>query len=478
MVLNTLVFMYGGILILSALISGLLWLSYKHSLLKRIFALWMSGIVSFVAQGIFNNLELTGFLAFSLNWFSVIATLDLFSKASKIKLPIKAYNYLNLAGFISSTILFYQGFDFLISAFPFCISNSAILLHGSFKGFEIGKKKNFINYGFSFLIFLDALHFIDYPFLRPIEDLAVLGFSITLGLIFCASIYIPMYVLKIITDDYSGDLQLEVKNRTSQLVESNQLLKESFDSLTMKNNQLEELAKRNQGLMSILVHDISNPLQVLIQNYDILFKYPEKFISELGPKSLRINKAIDSVSYILSEAKNLHVLSIGKAKPDFHKVPIGDIIFEATDVFKEHANVKKISIQLNLELVKNTLVEVNVHWLKSHILGNLISNAIKFSPVGGTIHISAVPSDGNFVSVYIKDEGMGISLEKKNKLFDFDSITTSRGTSGEKGTGLGLPIVKQYIELMNGKIELFDTEAPGACFKIDLVKVDTKQRAS
>jgi signal transduction histidine kinase len=478
MVLNTLIFMYGAILVLSALIAGFLWMNYKHVLLKRLFALWGAGILVFLAQGLFNNLQFSGFLAFSLNWIPVLCSVELFSKASKIPLPLKGYNVINLFGFLISCTLFQLKFDYATAVGPFAVSNFIIMSHAALRGVQIGQKANYVNYGFCFLILLDGLHFLDYPFLRPNEGLAVIGFSITLCLFFCGSVYVPMFVLKKMTDDYTSDLKDEVSRRTLQLMESNQLLKESFDSLTMKNNQLEELSKRNQGLMSILVHDISNPLQVLIQNYDILFKYPEKFISELGPKSLRINKAIDSVSYILSEAKNLHVLSIGKAKPDFHKVPIGEALLEATDVFREHAKIKKITIQLNVELVKNTLVEVNIHWLKSHILGNLISNAIKFSPVGGTIHINAIPSDGNFVSVYIKDEGAGISSEKKSKLFDFDSITTSHGTNGEKGTGLGLPIVKQYVELMNGKIDLFDTETPGACFKVDLLKVDSKQRAS
>lgn len=478
MVLNILIFMYGAILVLSALIAGFLLISYKHTLLKKIFALWVSGIICFVAQGLFNNLEFTGFLAFSLNWLSVLCTVDLFSKASKIPLPLKSYNYLNLSGFLISCLLFKLDFDYSISTSVFCITNAVILFHATFNGLQLGQKINFVNFGFCFLMFLDALHFLDYPILRPSEDLAVVGFSITLGLIFCASVYVPMFVLKKITDDYTLDLKDEVSRRTMQLVEANHLLKDSFDTLTMKNHQLEELSKRNQGLMSILVHDISNPLQVLIQNYEMLFMHPEKFIADLSPKSLRINKAIDSVSYILSEAKNLHILSIGKAKPDFHDIPIEIAIEDAVDVFREHLKIKKITVQTNTEQVKDALVEVNVHWLKSHIFGNLLSNAIKFSPVGGVIDITAQSADGNYISVYIKDEGVGIPEEKKNKLFDFSSITTSRGTRGELGSGLGLPIVKQYIELMNGKIELCNDVNTGTCFRVDLIRADSSRRAS
>jgi signal transduction histidine kinase len=86
------------------------------------------------------------------------------------------------------------------------------------------------------------------------------------------------------------------------------------------------------------------------------------------------------------------------------------------------------------------------------VIRNLCSNAIKFTQEKGCILITCKNED-DLVKIYVKDDGMGLSEDRKNKLFDGTGYTTL-GTNGEKGTGFGLPMCKEMIEKMNGTIEV------------------------
>jgi signal transduction histidine kinase len=85
------------------------------------------------------------------------------------------------------------------------------------------------------------------------------------------------------------------------------------------------------------------------------------------------------------------------------------------------------------------------------ILRNLLTNAVKFSNRSGTVRVSAV-QNGDFVQVSVKDDGLGICQESLSNLFKLDKMHSRKGTGGEKGTGLGLLLCKEFIEKHGGKI--------------------------
>lgn len=116
--------------------------------------------------------------------------------------------------------------------------------------------------------------------------------------------------------------------------------------------------------------------------------------------------------------------------------------------------VKIILENLDKELVG--LVDIDM--LKT-IIRNLISNAMKFSFEGGTITLSS-RSEGDFVTVSVKDTGKGIKKEDQDKLLKQDSHFTTYGTKNEKGSGLGLMLCKDFVELHGGKL-WFESEGEG-----------------
>jgi signal transduction histidine kinase len=103
------------------------------------------------------------------------------------------------------------------------------------------------------------------------------------------------------------------------------------------------------------------------------------------------------------------------------------------------------------------------------VVQNLIINAIKFTQKGGQIIVSSVERD-DFIEVSVQDTGIGIESGKVSELFNFNRIFTSDGTTGEHGTGLGLPLCKEFVERNGGKIWVESELGKGSKFTFSLRK--------
>jgi signal transduction histidine kinase len=101
------------------------------------------------------------------------------------------------------------------------------------------------------------------------------------------------------------------------------------------------------------------------------------------------------------------------------------------------------------------------------ILRNLVSNAIKFTPEGGNIEIMAV-NQGRMIEVSVSDSGVGMDTENLDKLFRLDSHFSQRGTNNEVGTGLGLILVKEFVEKNQGKISVWSEPGKGSIFTFSI----------
>jgi signal transduction histidine kinase len=127
----------------------------------------------------------------------------------------------------------------------------------------------------------------------------------------------------------------------------------------------------------------------------------------------------------------------------------------------EAAQIKDIEISYGIP--EDLIVFADENMLGG-IIRNLTSNAIKFTPKGGKIIISAKPFPDNFIEISIKDTGIGMSKEMVDNLFRLDENTNRRGTEGEPSTGLGLIICKDFIEKHGGKIWVESEEDKGSRF--------------
>ena len=214
-------------------------------------------------------------------------------------------------------------------------------------------------------------------------------------------------------------------------------------------------------MFSIIGHDLINPFNALLgfsellrENIDVASKEELKSYANVMYHSS--HTLFDMVQNILtwSRAQQNKIVSY----PEM--VNLHDLVNLVFDAQHQHATSKEIQLVNNVP--KNLEVYFDRNMLEI-IIRNLISNAIKFSNKNSTIKIN-VRINHQKVTVIIKDEGIGMSREKVDNLFNPDHNIKTTGTSDEKGTGLGLLLVKEFINLHKASIHVESKEGEGTKF--------------
>lgn len=468
MVLNTLLFIFGTILVFNSLFTFILWYKSRELILKHLLYFWLTGLAAFFLQGAFNNLESTGFIAFSVNGISAYFLISILYQTTSLKLPLRFFLFNVITGFSISLIMTYLNFPFEVATAPFVSFVSLVLVRSIYD--TLNNKPDSLQKGYALLVIMTTLHLVDYPFLRPRENLAIIGFSISLIIFFSYSIYIPLFITKKISDKYTNNLESEVYNRTQKLNNLTLELQQANQTLEKHNQLLDRLAKENESLVRILVHDISNPIQVIaicnnkMKKQDMSHADQEKSIA-------KVSIAIDTIFSIIKTVRSLNAIENGKQDLIISEENLSDMVNSILQNFESQLHEKQLSVEV--ESPSNDLkVKTNIDIFKNQVLANLISNSIKFSPNNSKIKLSIIPLD-DYIALNIRDYGSGVPKDMQNDLFSLNKKTSRLGTNGEKGTGFGLPLAKKYAQLIRADINLTETPdtLPGACFQIRIPKV-------
>jgi two-component system sensor histidine kinase/response regulator len=250
-----------------------------------------------------------------------------------------------------------------------------------------------------------------------------------------------------------------VKRLGMVLDATNQL--EEFENLKRKNENLEQLNSSKDNFISILSHDLRAPFTSILGFSEIILnesKLPEK----------------DKVEYI----KFIHDSSQSQLQLinhlfDWSHLQTGRIKLEIQRLHAQSITYNCVSYLTGLAVRKNINIDVKVpeafhidadERLITKVLINLISNAVKFSPVNELVEISANIYNSDFIEFIVKDNGVGISENNREKVFDIGKIFTTEGTKGEKGSGLGLMLAKLVIEKHGGQIWFYSKDGKGSEF--------------
>jgi two-component system, sensor histidine kinase and response regulator len=216
-------------------------------------------------------------------------------------------------------------------------------------------------------------------------------------------------------------------------------------------------------LYSVLAHDIRSPLASMALLLDgITEKYIdyssphfEKLISEIN---LNTKRTLSLIQNILDWTK----IQSSSIILDPEEVNISEIIDESLSILNLNIQEKKIEVFKNIDQNLTLCVDEMTF---SNIIRNIISNGVKFTPMNGKIYIDITETEKYHV-ISIKDTGVGMSPETIEKIFIKDEHYTSKGTNNEKGTGLGLYMVKDFIKLNKGKLEVESELSKGSVFHL------------
>jgi signal transduction histidine kinase len=232
------------------------------------------------------------------------------------------------------------------------------------------------------------------------------------------------------------------------------------DEILKKNEELLILNNEKNNLIGIVAHDLKSPLNQIRGLLSIL----KLTASNLSEETISYIDMMDQSSGRLSDmiAKILDVEAIESQKMNLvmEEIELAEILRSLTGRYKLAASQKEISIR------ENAIVGVKARVDRSYteqIFENLLSNAIKFSPNNRTIFINLFCTDQQ-ITCEIKDEGPGLTESDKKMLFGKYQKLSAKPTGNETSTGLGLSIVKKFVEAMQGRIWCESQAGKGASF--------------
>jgi len=237
------------------------------------------------------------------------------------------------------------------------------------------------------------------------------------------------------------------------------------------NNYAQELEKQNNDkdrFISILAHDLRNPLGAMLGFSDLLSNNARKYsIDKIEKQAYIINQTANKTFELLEELLLWSKSQLGKLpfKPQNH-------LFEAIcqKIIKDFkTNIKNIQI----DCVANEPIHItaDLNMFKT-IVRNLVSNAIKFTNPYGAITLSATKEHDKAI-ITVSDTGVGIPEEIIHKLWDYTQTYTTVGTDGERGTGLGLALCKDFVEKHGGNIWVESQLEVGSDFKFTMPLADS-----
>ena len=259
-------------------------------------------------------------------------------------------------------------------------------------------------------------------------------------------------------EELSGELVSANKNQEQIIaVRTAELHQQSVD--LQKYNEVKD------KIMSIIAHDLRSPIASLssvitlaeIGDADDL-ETIRAFFNSVKPHIDNLNLTIDNLFVWAHNQINSNTLNATN-------LPLDSAIARVKPLYELVAKQKEVTL---VNLAKEPIV---VRADGSHlelVLRNLISNALKFSNKGGRVEISSKILENKMVEVAIKDNGVGISQENINRIFDTKTHYTTYGTSNEKGTGLGLRLCKEYVEFNGGTITMESELGSGTTVRFTL----------
>lgn len=151
-------------------------------------------------------------------------------------------------------------------------------------------------------------------------------------------------------------------------------------------------------------------------------------------------------------------------KPE--KLEIISLIEREIELLNDSARQKKITIETELPKRSYAMIDPSMFMT---IVRNLISNAIKFTGLDGTIRISVIESE-QYAEIAVSDNGIGIKKENIENLFHIEKVQSTPGTQNEKGTGLGLILCKEFVDKHGGKIWVESESGKGSCFHFTITR--------
>jgi two-component system sensor histidine kinase/response regulator len=402
---------------------------------------------------------------------------------TNVKFPVSLFLIASLPSFVSVLVLslnFYYKYEAGIICY-FILSPlvaSIVYLNGMNMGIELffvlyAILSVFFLQEISQMIFSVSLSMISYFMLSVAKNSQYhLGTSHPALYLFnqVIAIILIFYGLFLIKRENTG-YQSSILTKNAALFKKNQEIQKQKEEITKNEKllkvqtvELTELNSLKNKLFSVIAHDLKAPMYALRNLFQSMLKnnLPASEIKKILPDVVNdLTYTTGLMENLLLWAKNQMQNGAGKTQI----IDVEELVTEVVHMLELQADAKQIKIS---NLIDEPISVLSDKDMVNLVLRNLVSNAIKFTPERGTVSISALETPG-FLEIFIQDTGIGISPEAIAKISQNDYYTT-RGTSSESGTGLGLMLCKEFLTKNGGQLHIESEEGRGSTFTFRLPK--------
>lgn len=264
------------------------------------------------------------------------------------------------------------------------------------------------------------------------------------------------------------------KNRKSKLLaERNEQIIRQKDELNKLYKEQFKLNETKNKFFSIVAHDLKSPFQTIL-GFSELLSSEYEYLSEKQriESAANIFKVSNETFRLIENLLEWGRTQTGATHATFKLFNVREMVLTTTPVFDPQLERKKLKIVYDLPPLLQGWADPDMIMA---VVRNVVSNAIKFSPIESQIEISARMSN-NMIYLSISDHGEGIPEDILNRLFTLDPKVQRSGTMGEKGTGLGLTLCKEFMELNQGDIKANSETGQGSMFTIIFQSVNSRNK--
>lgn len=225
---------------------------------------------------------------------------------------------------------------------------------------------------------------------------------------------------------------------------------------------IRSLNSQKDKFLSIVSHDLRAPFNSILGFTEMLLDEKMEFNEQEKKEFLQfIRQAAEQELHLLNNLLDWSRLETGRIRFEPRPIDLNELV--GRSIVSLAGNAFRKDIDLFSTIPERTIVNIDEN-LMLQLFGNLISNAIKFTPQNGKVWVDFVNNEGNFVKVAVRDTGVGIPKEDFDKLFRIDTKYFSRGTEGEEGSGLGLALAAEVVHKHNGVISVESELNKGTSF--------------
>jgi signal transduction histidine kinase len=276
------------------------------------------------------------------------------------------------------------------------------------------------------------------------------------------------YIAKPCDPDELSVIVRQAVDHHNLIVEKNQLLADLKES----NARLKETNRLKGAFIEVASHELNTPVTVMLGMLE-LWKMSQgesaspterQWVDRIGAAAGRLARTVEKMLKLVRNREFSQSL-------DTQPIELGPLVRQAIDELSPYLELRSQAVSVSIEPDLG-LLEADASKI-SDVLTNLLANAVKFTPDGGTIRLEvrSEPAAGDWVRVSVGDQGVGVALDDQQHLFEpfftgFDTLRHSSGDYqfGKRGIGLGLWLVKTFVELHGGRVEVSSTPGVGSTF--------------